>query len=143
MIPYNQIFKEGYEKIAELTPQSISAETNLAARVDISEYTRIVVIIQTAGTQTIAVDLEQADALSGGTIKDIDAALNFTVPAVAGSYIQEVRSEQFDTNPGIPSVESFRWFNVELTPAGANVTNMIVFGLPKNNPPTDNWGTNA
>lgn len=141
---YTQTFKEEWALVASVTPASISSETNLSARVDVSGYTRLAIVIHTAGSEVIDVDLEQASALTGGTLKALDSGdQDYSVPATAGVYIKEIRSEQFDTNPGIVSVESFKWFNVEMTPAGANITALQLYGLPKDQPPTDNWGTNG
>ena len=137
---YTQNFVEEWEKVAEITLASISAETNLAARVDISAYTRLAIQISTEGAETLDVDFEQADALTGGTLKTIDAnSHDVTVAATAGTKVVEIRTEEFDTNPGIESIETFKWFNVEITPAGANVTGVIVLGLPKNQPAVNNW----
>jgi len=141
---YTQEFKEEWALITYIPFASISSETNLTARVDVSAYTRLAIVIETAGAEVIDVDLEQANALTAGTLKAIDSGNeDFSVPATAGMYIKELRSEQFDTNPGIVSVESFKWFNVELTPAGANGTGLRLYGLPKDQAPTDAWGTNG
>ena len=140
---YTQNFKEEWALVAQVPPASISGATDLAARVDISPYVRLAIVIHTAGAEVIDVDLEQANALTAGTLKTLGAALDYSIPATAGVYVKEIRSEQFDTNPGIPSVESFKWFNVEVTPAGANVTGIMVLGLPKDQPPTDGYGTNG
>lgn len=137
---YTQNFVEEWEKVAEIAPASISSATDLAARVDISAYTRLAVLISTAGDETLDVDFEQADALTGGILKTIDGnSHDVTVAASAGTQVVEIRTEEFDTNPGIESIETFKWFNVEITPAGANVTGVIVLGLPKNQPAVNNW----
>lgn len=137
---YTERFSEAWEKVAAITPQSISGVTDLAARVDISNFTRLAVIIGTNGANTLGVDFEQANALTGGTLKALDNEdKDVDIAAEAGYHIVEIRSEEFDTNPGAVSVESFRWFNVELTPGGATIVSLLVLGLPKSKPAVDTW----
>jgi hypothetical protein len=137
---YTERFSEAWEKVAEITPQSIAGETNLAARVDISGFTRLAVIIGTNGGDTLDVDFEQASALTGGTLKTLASnGKDVTVAAETGFTVVEIRSEEFDTNPGIVSVETFKWFNVEITPAGATIVSVVVLGLAKSKPAVNTW----
>lgn len=137
---YTERFSEAWAKVASITPQSISGVTDLTARVDISDYTRLAVIIGTNGADTLDVDFEQASALTGGTLKTLNAGgKDVAIAAEAGWHIIEIRSEEFDTNPGIESVETFKWFNVEITPGGATIVSVLVLGLPKSVPATNTW----
>lgn len=139
---YTQAFYEEWEKVGELLPATRTGTTDLAARLDVSNYTRLAIIISTDGSDTLGVDMEQANALTAGTIKTIDAgAKDVDITAVAGSHIVSIRSEEFDTNPGIISVESFKWFNVECTAGGSMIFSVLILGLPKDQAAVDNWAS--
>ncbi len=139
MIPYNQKFIEGYEKIGAINNAATASEAN-TGRINISQYTRFVVIVSKATGQTLAIDVEQADAESGGTLKALDEGLH-DMDMESGDFwgLLEFRSEEFDTNPGILSVESFRWLNIEATPGGSLAFSVLVLGLPKSAPAVDTW----
>ena len=130
MNSYTQLFTEGWELAGVIEAASHSSEQN-SGRIDVSPYTRLWIEIYGAdgGANAIAVDLEQADAASGGTLKALHASdLDTDVAADEYMHVIEVRCEQFDTNLG------FRWLNVEMTPAGARVCGVHVWGLAKDEP---------
>lgn len=131
MNSYTQLFTEGWELAGVIEVASYSSEQNTIPRIDVSPYTRLWIEIFGAdeGANAIAVDLEQADALSGGTLKALHASdLDTDVASDEYMHVIEIRTEEFDTNLG------FRWLNVEMTPAGARVCGVHVWGLCKDEP---------
>ncbi len=128
---YTEKSVERWELAAGVTVLDHSTVQDLAARVDVGGYVRIrVIVISESGSgNTIDLDIEQADALTGGTLKtlssnDFDVAIGDT----DGLVITEFRTENFDTNNG------FNFLNVEATPSAARMFGLIVEGLVKQGP---------
>jgi hypothetical protein len=121
---------ERWELAGRIEVASHSSEQN-SGRVDASPYTRLKVEVFGAdgGANAIDVDCEEADAASGGTLQTLHEG-DFDVTLAAAEYMRviEIRTEQFTTNDG------FRWFNLEMTPAGARVCGAHIWGLVKQAP---------
>lgn len=99
--------------------------------IDISPYTRLKVEIFGAddGANAIDVDPEQATNDQAGTRATLHGG-DFDITLAADEYMRvlEIRSEQFRTNEG------YKYFNLEMTPAGARVCGCHVWGLVKDAP---------
>lgn len=134
---YTMRFSEQWEFAGGIDNASHSTVQDLAARIDVSKYSRIVVIgtFQAGSGNTIDVDMEQANALTGGTLKALDSSSKDVTVADADKYrCWEIRMEEFDTNNG------FNHFNIEATPSGARIFSFMVLGLPHQRPASvDNW----
>lgn len=130
MNSYTQLFTEGYELAGRIEVASHSTEQN-TGRIDVSPYTRLWIEIFGAdgGANAIAVDLEEADAASGGTVQSFHSG-DYDTDVASDEYMHviELRTELFDTNDG------FRWLNVEIIPAGARVCGVHVWGMVKDEP---------
>lgn len=128
---YTNLFVEDWELLSGIAVADHSSEQNLAARIDVGDYTRfMVIVLSEAGSgNAIDLDIEEANALTGGTLQSFNSAAADLTIADADTYsITEFRSEQFTTNTG------FNYLNVEMTPAGARMCGLIVLGLAKQRP---------
>ena len=127
---YTERFSERWEYAGRIEVASHSTEQN-TARIDVSPYTRLFVEVFGAdgGANDIEVDVEEADAESGGTLQSFHSGdKDFTLQSDEYMGVIEIRTEEFDTNDG------FRWLNIEMTPAGARVCGVNVWGLVKDAP---------
>ncbi len=128
---YTELFVERMEFAGGIANDDHSTVQDLAARIDVGGYTRIVVIIasESGSGNTIDIDVEQADALTGGTLKTLDTNAFDVLIADAEPYaVIEFRTENFDTN------NDFNFLNIEATPSAARMFSVMVFGLAKKKP---------
>jgi len=132
-------FSEQWELLSGIAVADHSTVQDLAARIDVGNYSRLVVIItaEAGSGNAIDVDFEQANALTGGTLKTLNSGGKDVAVADADTYhCIEIRNEEFDVSGG------FNYFNVESTPAGARMFSVLVFGLPRFRPAsTSVWTT--
>lgn len=135
---YTNLLVENWELLASISVLDHATEQNLSARVDIGDYTRfaVIVITESGSGNAIDLDIEQANALTGGTLKTLNTnAHDLTIGDTDVANITEFRSEQFDTNNG------FNYLNVEMTPAAARMCGLVVLGLAKHRPASVTpWG---
>ena len=121
---------ERWEFAGRIEVASHSTEQN-TGRIDISPYSRIKIECFGAdgGANAVDVDIEEADAASGGTLQTLHGG-DFDITLASDEYMRviEIREEQFDVN------DNFQWLNVEFTPAGARVSGVHVWGLVKHAP---------
>lgn len=127
---YTQRFSEYSDLLARIDPASYSGEQN-SGRVSLANYRRAAIVLSVGaiGTSaTLDLQLEQADAASGGTLKDVTGKLITQLTDSPDDdnkvVIIEVRSEELDTSNG------FEYINVEVTGANAaTIYGLLVFGL--------------
>lgn len=131
---YTERFSEAWELIGKINAASYSSEQNFAARIDIGGYTRFICMVfgATGSGNAIDLDIEEATLITGGTLQTLDSG-NKDMTLADAEYIRfsEFRSEEFSTNDG------FNFLNVEMTPAGARVCGVLVFGLAKSKAPAN------
>jgi hypothetical protein len=128
---YTEKYVERWELAAGISVLDHSTVQDLAARVDVGGYTRIkVTVLSESGSgNTIDIDVEQANALTGGTLKTLDTnAFDVTIADAEPYALIEFRTENFDTNGG------FNYLNIEATPSAARMFAIIVEGLVKQAP---------
>jgi hypothetical protein len=127
---YTENLSERWELAGRIEVASHSTEQN-SGRIDCAPYTRLFVEVFGAdgGANAIDVDCEEADAATGGTLQSFHSG-DFDVSLAADEYMRvlEIQTEKFDVNDG------FRWFNLEMTPAGARVCGAHIWGLVKDAP---------
>ena len=129
---------EGYKFImdAAVAPDSQSSEVN-TGRIDMQDYDRVAIILALgaiASGGTNAVDVEQHDAASAGTTKDITGKVIDLAADIGGDdmHFIEVDRKELDHNGG------FRWLSVEWTPAVAATEGaVIIVGQPRVRPQTN------
>lgn len=127
MTQFTQRFTEAWNPIARINPASYAAEQN-TARVDMSLYQRAVVHVMVgaiAGGANVTCKIEQHNAASGGTTKDVTGKA-ITTLTQAGSDSNkivaiELRSEELDIS------NDFHWISVEIIPSGATLLGVQVF----------------
>lgn len=122
-------FYEEYEAVAEIAAASHSTAQDLAARIDCGDYTEIIIEIKAASGsgETIDVDIEEANALTGGTLQAFDSGNKDVTVADGDTWrIIRLRSAEFS--------EGFGFLNVEATPSGARIFTISVYGYVKHRP---------
>jgi len=139
---FTQLFTEQWTPIARINPASYNSEQN-TARFAVGAYRRFLVILMVGAitsTGTLDIDIEQSDAASGGTTKNVTGK-SITQLTQAGSDSNkivaiEIASEELDTNGG------FAWLNVELTPlTAASICGVLVLAGDARHQPVSvaNW----
>lgn len=139
---FNQRFTEGWTPIARINPASYNTEQN-TARFAVGAYRRFVVILMVGAitsTGTLDIDIEQSNAASGGTTKNVDGKSITQLTQASGDSNKivaiEIRSEELDVNNG------FAWLNVELTPlTAASICGVLVLAGEARQKPVSvaNW----
>lgn len=129
---YTENLSERWELIGKIEPAaSTYAAVQDSGRIFVGNYTRLFVVVSAydGGAATLDIDHEQADAVTGGTLKTLHAN-DFDVEMAADENARafEIRCEQFDTNL------LFGWYNLEITPSGARNFSALIFGLVKDAP---------
>ena len=122
-------FYELYEAAAEIAVADHSTEQDLAARLDCGGFTEIIIIIKAeAGSgNTIDVDIEEANALTGGTLQSFDSGGKDVTVADGDTWrIIRLRTAEFSAG--------FGYLNVEATPSAARMFTISVYGLVKQAP---------
>ncbi len=128
---YTEKSVERWELAAGVSVLDHSTAQDLTARVDVGGYVkiRVTVLSESGSGNTIDIDVEQADALTGGTLKalasnDFDVLIADAEPFA----IIEFNTEDFDTNNG------FNFLNIEATPSAARMFGVLVEGMVKHAP---------
>ena len=143
MADYTEKFPEVYCPLAKIDPASYNSEQN-TSRVNVGNYHRFGVLLSVgamAGGATLDMDIEQHNAATGGTTKNITGK-SITQLTQAGSDNNslvwvEVQCEELDVDGG------FHWVSVELTPASAaTICGVILFGAIPRYPPVPVTGWN-
>lgn len=125
---YTEKSVERWELAAGISVLDHATVQDLAARVDVGGYTRIrVTVLSESGSgNTIDIDVEQADALTGGTLKTLDSnAFDVLIADAEPFAVIEFRTENFDAD------NDFNFLNIEATPSAARMFGLIVEGLVK------------
>ena len=134
---YTARFSECWEHAGAILVDDHSTVQDLSARIDVGGYTRIAIIIlsESGSGNTIDVDIEQANALTGGTLKTLTSnGKDVAIADTDSENVIEIRTEEFDTNGG------FNYLNVEATPSAARMFGVLVLGMVKGRPAsTTNW----
>lgn len=128
-MPVTEAFYEQYEPIAEIPVASHSAVQDLSARIFAGNYTEIVVVIKSAAGsgETIDVDIEEANALTGGTLQTFDSG-NKDITVADGDTWNVIRLR------GAEFTDGFDYLNVEATPSGARLFTVSVYGFAREKP---------
>ena len=124
-------FYELYEAAAQIAPASHSTAQDLTARLDCGGFTEIIVLItaEAGSGETIDVDIEEANDLTGGTLQSFDSGGKDVTVADDDTWsVIRLRTAEFSAG--------FGYLNVEATPSGARVFGIEVFGLVKSAPAT-------
>ena len=136
---YTELFGERAYPLGSIAPASLNGEGN-SGRVLVANYHRVAVVLHvgTIGAgETVDLQIEQADAATCGTLKDITGkAITQLVNADDGAIcVVEVRGEELDVDGG------FEYINAEVTTSAAIILSCIVYGIdPRFEPvPTTNW----
>ncbi len=125
---YTELFVERWEFAGGISVLDHSTVQDLTARIDVGGFTRLMVIIssESGSGNTIDIDVEQADALTGGTLKTLDSnAFDVLIADAEPFAVIEFRTENFDAD------NDFNFLNIEATPSAARMFSVMVFGLIK------------
>ena len=124
-------FYELYEAASQIAIADHSTAQDLTARLDCGGFTEIIIeIVAEAGSgNAIDVDIEEANALTGGTLQSFDSG-GKDVTVADGDTWRVIRLRTAEFSAG------FGYLNVEATPAGARMFGIQVWGLVKSAPAT-------
>jgi len=127
MADYTEKFWETHELLGHIHPASYAAEQN-TGYLDCSRFHRLAVIIHSGVLGgNLDVDLEQGTSTAGAGAKTFDAGgHDTTITATTDDdtfVIIDVAGEEFDVTGG------FDCLNVEVTPAGASIFAVEVWGI--------------
>jgi hypothetical protein len=118
MSSYTERFSEGYELLANLSPQAANGTVgeHNTGWVNVENYHRLVVILtagEPGGASTIDVDFEEATDNAGTGAQNVAGkAITQLVAADAGDTVYvEVRTAELDVN------NDYVWVNAEVTVA--------------------------
>jgi len=131
---YTHEFGEDWELAAEIAVADHSTAQDLAARLPVTNYDRIVVIgmAESGSGNTIDVDVEEANALTGGTLQSFDSGnKDLSMGDTDTSFRIEIRPAEFS--------DGYDWLNIEATPSAARMFGIMVLGHVKNRPATNNF----
>ena len=127
---YTVAFYETWELIGKIALLDHSAVQDLAARIDCSDYTEIeIIILSEAGSgNTIDIDVEEADALTAGTLQGFGGGTDKDVTIADADFYTQIRLRSAEFSEG------FRYLNVECTPSAARMFAVAILGKPKSRP---------
>ena len=127
---YTVAFYETWEVIGKIAVADHSTVQDLAARIDVSDYTQIqIVILSEAGSgNTIDIDVEEANALTGGTLRGFANGTTKDVTIADDDFYTQIRLRSAEFSEG------YRYLNVECTPSAARMFGVVIYGCPKSRP---------
>lgn len=126
-----QLVSEGLEYLGGIAPASYDTEQNTGA-IDMSLYTQVMIVLHCGVIGgNLDVDIEQLITSTGTPAALDDNAKDIAKTATTDNdtvSVINVNAEELDKN------DSYRYINVEVTPASAGIFGVTVWGLPRYKP---------